>query len=994
MSKNNAKFSYTALAAVFGIITALTGFFILIGWQFDTTALKTFGFNSVSMKPNSALAFLLAGLSLLLLNLKNKNKTSEAVSKALSAVVLVIGSLTTIEYLIHIDFGIDQILFKDMQNAVLTIIPGRMSFNLALGYVFTGITLLLVRKENIFLNIIVLFSAAIGTIAIFGYVFNLPFLLQLVGINTIALNSAICLIILSAGIYITLPNRELERTKIELQTIVVFVVVAFFIITTSIISLIIQKKITELDKQIVHATYVSEKIEHIFTLVKDRETGLRGYVITGDEVYLEPLNSSQSEIHRQIYALKPITTDSTENQYLCTLISLIEKRISFDEETISIRKAAELQTAIERITGRTGKLLIDSIGVIVKKMKSSEFKIYNDQSELELNIAKEAKLIQTIIIFIQFGFLIAIYFLISHAIIKRKKVEVGLKSIESSMRMFYLGVEQSPTSVIITDIEGNIEYVNPYFSEATGYSSKEVIGNNPRILNSGNKTSQEFKVLWDTILSGKSWRGDLLNKKKNGELFWESTTISPIKNQTGETTHFIAMKLDITEIKKANRIYTVLSNINHTIVRVQDNQTLYNEVCRIAVEDGNFKMAWIGIVDPQTNKVNPVASAGFTDNYLININIDLNDEKISQGPTGWAIKTGMHYLANDISNNPEMIPWREKALGLGYKSSASFPIKVYGKSIGAFMLYSGDTFFFDETEVKLLDGLAMDISFAIEVNENEIKRKRAEQVLIVANKELVFQNEQKEKRAVELLVAKEKAEEMSRLKSNFLANMSHELRTPLIGINGFSDVLRQGIENPELKEMAEIIFNSGSRLSETLNLILDLSKFESGDMGFIYQKIDIVIETEEIISLLKVTAHKKGLYLKSIYNQPTIFINTDTRAFHSILNNLINNAIKYTKEGGVSVDISLKDNFVEIKVIDSGIGIAREYHETIFDEFRQVSEGYSRSFEGTGLGLNITMKLVNKFGGEITVESELGKGSTFVVKLPVTSEVKKQWKIQ
>jgi hypothetical protein len=270
------------------------------------------------------------------------------------------------------------------------------------------------------------------------------------------------------------------------------------------------------------------------------------------------------------------------------------------------------------------------------------------------------------------------------------------------------------------------------------------------------------------------------------------------------------------------------------------------------------------------------------------------------------------------------------------------------------------------------------------VFQNEEKEKRAEE-LIIANKELIFQNEEKEKQAVALMVAKEKAEEMSRLKSNFLANMSHELRTPLIGINGFSDILRQDIEDPELKEMAENIFNSGSRLSETLNLILDLSKFESGNMGFTYQQIDLVSETEKIISLFKETTRKKGLYLKSSFNQPSIFINTDERALHSILNNLINNAIKYTNEGGIAVDIALKDNFVEIKVIDSGIGIAKEYHEIIFEEFRQVSEGYSRNFEGTGLGLNITMKLVKKFGGEISVESELGKGSTFIVKLPVTN---------
>jgi signal transduction histidine kinase/ActR/RegA family two-component response regulator len=237
----------------------------------------------------------------------------------------------------------------------------------------------------------------------------------------------------------------------------------------------------------------------------------------------------------------------------------------------------------------------------------------------------------------------------------------------------------------------------------------------------------------------------------------------------------------------------------------------------------------------------------------------------------------------------------------------------------------------------------------------------------------------------ELIIAKDRAEEMSRLKSNFLANMSHELRTPLIGINGFADFLRNDIEDPELKQMAENICISGSRLSETLNLILDLSKLESGKMDFTHKRINLVNQTEELISVFKEAARKKGLYLETSFNKPSIFINTDEQAFRSILNNLINNAIKFTNEGGIATDISLKDNFVEIKVTDSGIGIAKENQDMIFEEFRQVSEGRSRNFEGTGLGLSITKTLVEKVGGEIIVNSEPDKGSTFIVKLPVTS---------
>ena len=237
----------------------------------------------------------------------------------------------------------------------------------------------------------------------------------------------------------------------------------------------------------------------------------------------------------------------------------------------------------------------------------------------------------------------------------------------------------------------------------------------------------------------------------------------------------------------------------------------------------------------------------------------------------------------------------------------------------------------------------------------------------------------------ELIASKEKAEEMSRLKSNFLANMSHELRTPLIGILGYADFLRQDNANTkETKEMAEIIYNSGNRLAETLNLILDISQFEKEKTSIKLQQLELVNKTNEIINSFNDTAHKKGLSLKASFSQGSIFINFDERAFHSILNNLINNALKFTIEGGITIAITLNTTFVEIKVIDTGIGIAEKDYQIIFEEFRQASEGFNRNFEGSGLGLNITKKLVEKFGGSISVESEVGKGSTFIVILPLT----------
>lgn len=268
-----------------------------------------------------------------------------------------------------------------------------------------------------------------------------------------------------------------------------------------------------------------------------------------------------------------------------------------------------------------------------------------------------------------------------------------------------------------------------------------------------------------------------------------------------------------------------------------------------------------------------------------------------------------------------------------------------------------------------------------------LARVRTHLQLKEQKKELHLLNESLEQkvaeRTKELLAAKEKAELMNELKNNFLANMHHELRTPLIAINGFANLLSDDLEDPNQKYMAEGIARSGVRLMETLNLILDLAQIESETMEFDFSATNLVIETKEILNSYEMEATKKGLTLSATFSDSTIYINTDRRAYRTILNNLVNNAIKFSESGGIAVQVIREKGYVLLKVSDMGIGIPKEFHKLIFEEFRQVSEGFTRNFEGSGLGLSLSKMFVEKFGGQIWVESEPGKGSTFYVKLPV-----------
>lgn len=240
----------------------------------------------------------------------------------------------------------------------------------------------------------------------------------------------------------------------------------------------------------------------------------------------------------------------------------------------------------------------------------------------------------------------------------------------------------------------------------------------------------------------------------------------------------------------------------------------------------------------------------------------------------------------------------------------------------------------------------------------------------------------------ELIRAKEKAEEMNRVKSSFLANMSHEVRTPLVAILGFSEVLSEIMKDDELKNYVDMIHVGGERLLETLNLILDLSLIEAQKEKIELLPLDIIGEIKEIAALFEKSAKRKDLSIKTVSYADCIILNLDAKMFRQIINNLINNAIKYTAKGDIKVKIDKekKDsrNYVAIRVEDTGIGIPEDKQNLIWDEFRQVSEGFNRSFEGTGLGLSITKKFVDKLGGEIFLEkSEVNIGSVFTILFPV-----------
>ncbi|MEO0837488.1 MAG: ATP-binding protein [Cyanobacteria bacterium J06643_5] len=238
----------------------------------------------------------------------------------------------------------------------------------------------------------------------------------------------------------------------------------------------------------------------------------------------------------------------------------------------------------------------------------------------------------------------------------------------------------------------------------------------------------------------------------------------------------------------------------------------------------------------------------------------------------------------------------------------------------------------------------------------------------------------------EIEIQNQKLMEVFRLKSQFLATISHELRTPMNAIIGFSQLLLRpkcGTISKQQKDMLERILNNGKNLLMLVNEVLDYSKLQAGKLELKPEVFDLERLVKVTVAEIKSLAEAKQLVLKvdiSLQN-PTLY--NDSLRVRQILNKLLSNAIKFTKNGTIEVKVTEKlSDTIELAVKDTGIGIAAEDIQYIFEPFRQLDQGTNRKFEGTGNGLSIVQALVNMMKGKITVESELGQGTLFRIELP------------
>ncbi len=335
-----------------------------------------------------------------------------------------------------------------------------------------------------------------------------------------------------------------------------------------------------------------------------------------------------------------------------------------------------------------------------------------------------------------------------------------------------------------------------------------------------------------------------------------------------------------------------------------------------------------------------------------------------------------------IISMPDSSQSKDEALhffkNLGFISIHIAPLVLSDSKFGLLVILYKKSRFLDEDKLQLVDDIVQGSSLALAGS-----RARDTLANYTANLEKIV-----EERTKDLAVQTARADEASQAKSQFVANMSHELRTPLTSIVGFSSLLQDGLLgeiSPEQADAVKSICKGAEYLKELINDVLDMARVESGKEEALPKEIKVKEVVSQVVKLLQQTAKGKDISLEThiddLVLEKSIFM--DSRHIRQILINLLSNAIKYTPIGGsVKIEVEKSADKIQIKVIDNGVGISSQDKKKVFGAFDRVGEDYSKDQIGTGLGLNLTKRLVELNGGGIGFESELGKGSTFFILVP------------
>lgn len=544
-------------------------------------------------------------------------------------------------------------------------------------------------------------------------------------------------------------------------------------------------------------------------------------------------------------------------------------------------------------------------------------KIRNKWTTVEIKKELDYRYIALLLFIAALGTLL--YFYRAHEL--KKEIAKSTSELSKLLEVFNEHVIVSQT-----DLNGNITYASRALCDISGFSQKDLLGKNYRIMKHPENDPKIYKELWETITAGKVWRGMLKNRKKNGSYYWVETIIAQEYDSSGNISGYMAICHDITaeiELKEFSKnLEEIVNNRTEELLALNKQQKAI------------FDSAGIGIMLLQDRVIRQVNNQGcemfgYSEDELTNCTMrilcenDASYEKISE-----------YYK---IINAGKIAVWEQKIVR---KDGSTFIAKI---------------------RIKVKDEKNLSAGVVATIDDVALEYKALENIK----------------------KAKEIAENATRAKSQFLANVSHEIRTPMSAIIGMSHLALESGLNEKQRGYVQKIEDAAKNLLDIINSILDFSKIEAKKMTLEHRAFYLEDIFENLINLFIFKIKEKNLQLLfSIEHDVPSALIGDALKLSQILTNLVSNAIKFTPSGEIIIGVRIKEMQersvrLEFWVQDSGVGLSHEQIGRLFTPFQQADGSITRTYGGTGLGLSISKHLVEMMEGNIGVESELGEGSKF-----------------